>query len=330
MKSSYILNMIPTPHFSMEYRPHVIIVGAGALGSYVGGLLSRVTRVSLIGREPHLTVIRENGLRITGLTDDIFHPVAAINPEDIPPETGKVFIFTVKGYNTDFAVHTILQFVQEDDVFLTLQNGVGNDEILREHFGKKGILAGVTSNGITFAGPGHIIHAGTGETVIGALDQEYDEIALDLTELFNEAGIQTRVTRNICGEVWAKLIVNTAINPITAITHLRNGEVLAHPELLETVEGVVNEVVRTAREHSIRLPPCDMLEKTLGVLKNTANNKSSMLQDVERGRRTEIDFINGAVVRYAREAGIEVPLNNTLTAMVKAIENAQGKGTKGK
>jgi 2-dehydropantoate 2-reductase len=305
----------------MDTHPHVIIVGAGALGSFIGGLLSTITRVSLIGREPHLRAIRENGLTITGITDGVFHPVAAIEPSDIPQESGKVFIFTVKGYNTEFAAETILQFVEKGDVFMTLQNGVGNDLVISEVIGEaQPILAGVTSNGITFEGSGHIIHAGRGETVIGAVDREDDEIAKIIADLFNEAGIGTRVTRNICGEVWAKLIVNAAINPLTAITGLRNGGVLDVPELMETVKGVVSEVKATALANNIRLPDCDPLEKTIGVLKNTAQNKSSMLQDIERKRRTEIDSINGAVVRYAESAGLRVPLNRSVTALVKAIE----------
>lgn len=304
----------------MEYRPHVIIVGAGALGSYIGALLSTVTRVSLIGREPHLRAIRENGLKISGITEGTYHPVAAIEPQDIPQEKGKVFIFTVKGYNTEFAAETIRQFAEDGDVFMTLQNGVGNDEIISRVLGERMILAGVTSNGITFDAPGHIIHAGKGETVIGAVEREYDDIALKITELFNTAGIETRVTRNICGEVWAKLIVNAAINPLTAITGLKNGKILEIPELMETVKGVVKEVERIARANDIRLPGCDLLEKTVGVLENTANNKSSMLQDIELGRRTEIDSINGAVVRYAEAVGMDVPLNRSVTALVKAIE----------
>lgn len=306
----------------MEYHPHVIIVGAGALGSYIGALLSTVTRVSLIGREPHLRAIKEKGLRISGITEGTYHPVAAIEPSDIPQEKGKVFIFTVKGYNTEFAAETIRQFAEDGDVFMTLQNGVGNDEIISRVLGERMILAGVTSNGITFDAPGHIIHAGKGETVIGAVDREDDEIALNVTELFNAAGIETRVTRNICGEVWAKLIVNAAINPLTAITGLKNGRILEIPELMETVKGVVEEVERTARANDIRLPGCDMLEKTMGVLENTADNKSSMLQDIEQGRRTEIDSINGAVVRYAEAVGMDVPLNRSVTALVKAIEES--------
>ncbi len=304
----------------MEYRPHIIIVGAGALGSFIGGLLSTVTKVSLIGREPHLTAVRDHGLKISGITEGVYHPIAAIEPSDIPPEKGKVFIFTVKGYNTEFAVDTIRQFAEEGDVFMTLQNGVGNDEIIISHFGDKHILAGVTSNGITFKENGHIIHAGRGETVIGSVDREDDEIARNITNLFNSSGIPTRVTRNICGEVWAKLIVNAAINPLTAITGLKNGKILEIPELMETVKGVVEEVERTARANDIRLPNCDMLAKTVGVIKNTADNKSSMLQDIERGRRTEIDSINGAVAHYAEIAGVKVPLNKSVTALIKAIE----------
>lgn len=304
----------------MDAHPHVIIVGAGALGSFIGGLLSTVTRVSLIGREPHLQAVRKNGLTMTGITEGVFHPTAAIIPMDIPPEDEKVFIFTVKGYNTELAVDTIEQFVKAGDVFMTLQNGVGNDEIIVNHLGNERILAGVTSHGITFSEPGHIIHAGKGETVIGAAHRDDHEVANLIVNLFNEAGITTRLTTNICGEIWAKLIVNAAINPLTAITGLRNGKILEVPELMETVGGVVEEVQRTARANNIKLPPCNMLEKTIGVLTNTANNKSSMLQDIERGRRTEIDSINGAVARYADQAGIDVPLNRSVTALVKAIE----------
>ena len=304
----------------MEDRPHVIIVGAGALGSFIGGMLSTVTRVSLIGREPHLRVIRERGLDISGITEGVYHPVAAIEPSDIPRESGKVFIFTVKGYNTRLAVETVRQFVEQGDVAMTLQNGIGNDEIISEILGCDRLIAGVTSNGITFGGPGQITHAGTGETVIGAIHRRDHHLAQTLSDLFNAAGIGTRMTRNICGEIWTKLIVNAAINPLTAITGMRNGCLLEMRELMDIVAGIVEEVETTARAVNIRLPECDKFEKTVTVIRNTARNKSSMLQDIERSRRTEIDSINGAVVRYATSAGLDVPLNRLMTSLVRAIE----------
>ena len=321
----------------MGHPFHVVIVGAGALGSFVGGLLSTQTRVTLLGREAHLRAVRERGLSISGLTNLTLYPEVAFSPEEVK-ENGKLsagdrekserrrlFIFTVKGYDTERAVKDILPITDEESAFLTLQNGVGNEEVLRAHFPDERIIGGVTSHGITFQGPGQIIHAGKGETVLGAISREGDPLAKEVSKLFTDAGIETRVTRNICGEVWAKLIVNAAINPITAITGLKNGQVLEIPELAETVEGVVREAEETAREAGIRLPGCNMLEKTLGVLRSTAENRSSMLQDILKGKRTEIDSINGAVVRYAERLGKDVPLNRALTALVKAIE---GKGNR--
>jgi len=323
----------------MGHPFHVVIVGAGALGSFVGGLLSTQTRVTLLGREAHLRAVRERELRISGLTELILHPEVAFSPEEIkengelPAGEGekgmrRLFIFTVKGYDTERAVRDILPITDEESAFLTLQNGVGNEEVLRAHFPDERIIGGVTSHGITFQEPGQIIHAGKGETVIGAIRREGDPLAKEVSELFTDAGIETRVTRNICGEVWAKLIVNAAINPITAITGLKNGQVPELPELAETVKGVVGEAEETARAAGIRLPGCNMLEKTFGVLRSTADNRSSMLQDILNGKRTEIDSINGAVVRYAERLGRDVPLNRTLTALVKAIEGKENRENK--
>lgn len=304
----------------MEYPFHVIIVGAGALGSFVGGLLSRCVPVKLLGRKEHLRAVKESGLKLSGLTEITVHPEVAFSPQEIKGHGRRLFIFTVKGYDTEKAVKDILPLTDGDSIFLTLQNGVGNEVVLRTYFPEERILGGITSHGITFQGPGKILHAGKGETVIGALSRDGDPLALEISEVFQCAGMETRVTRNICGEVWAKLIVNAAINPITAITGLKNGEILEFPELRETVKGVVREAEETARASGIRLPDCDMFAKTLDVIRFTANNRSSMLQDILRGKRTEIDSINGAVVSYAEKVGVDVPLNRLLSALVRAMQ----------
>ncbi|MFP4170400.1 MAG: ketopantoate reductase family protein [Methanomassiliicoccales archaeon] len=290
----------------------IAVMGAGALGSLMGGLLSKDHRVTLIGRREHVGAIQENGLRIEGIEDLHLFPEAAESPEGIGEQD--LIIITVKAYDTEEAVEEVRPLASNVPV-MSMQNGLENGELLRRAFGDRGLVA-LTSYGATFLGPGRIGYAGRGETVIGS-PAGNDELAGWSRELFLSAGIQTRITADIVPEMWMKCVVNACINPITALVRRENGRLL-DPEPMQLVRELCEEGKRTARSHGIDLPD-DPLDRVIGVIEDTRKNRSSMLQDVERGRRTEIDQINGAIVRKAEEGGVEVPVNRTLWRLVSSL-----------
>jgi 2-dehydropantoate 2-reductase len=171
---------------------------------------------------------------------------------------------------------------------------------------------------------GHIRHAGAGETVIGKIsetleDQEINQIA----DIFRLAGFNTTVSNNIYSFIWGKLIINASINPITAITKLKNGELLTHNETRNLLKMIAEESAKIAIASGVILPYNDSVSAVESVCKATSDNISSMLQDILNGRQTEIDAINGAIVEKGKELNIDAPINKVLTYLVKSIENCR-------
>jgi 2-dehydropantoate 2-reductase len=298
-----------------------LIYGAGAMGSLVGGLLAQKYDVTLLGREPHMAVIPETGLKITGLNDIVVNPNSITNLSDLPQEfQPELIILTVKSYDTQKILPELQNIIHDNTLVLSLQNGLDNEQYLKNAFPDNTIVGGVTCHGVTYMEPGHVYHAGTGETQIGVYGGDNTEQTTELANMLNDIGIEVSVTDNIEGEIWAKVAVNASINPITAITGLKNGFLLKIPELTKLLEATCKEVIRVAKASNVKLPSCDILEKTKNVVRNTAGNKSSMLQDIERGKRTEIDSINGAVVNIGNDHNTPTPVNESLTTLVKGIE----------
>ncbi len=293
----------------------VIVFGAGALGSLVGGLLSQKNDVTLVGREQHLKAVREAGLRITGVTEVVVHPHT--KEELDGSEDPELIIVTTKSYNTEEAMRALDAFYDKS-VFLTLQNGLGNEEIISGFASK--VIGGVTSHGVTLEGPGRIYHAGVGDTILGNYTGAEDRVS-DIVKMFNESGIETQASDDIRKEIWKKVIVNAGINPITAIARCKNGVLLEDEKLEQDLEEVCREGVLVANAHGIEIDIEDAISMTKEVARLTAGNKSSMLQDIENGKRTEIDSICGAISKLGEERGIPTPVNSTLVAIVKELEN---------
>jgi 2-dehydropantoate 2-reductase len=297
----------------------VLVFGAGSVGSFVGGLLSEKYDVTLLGRKQHVDAIESFGLRITGKTDKLLHPKVCHNIDEL--KDPDLIILTVKAYNTETAMKEVVPIIKRDTLVMTLQNGLDNVERMRRVMKKEGrILAGITSHGIMRDMDGHIEHAGFGETVIGEIVPSRKKPAEKIVEMFNSVGIETRCTDNIVGEIWGKAVVNAGINPVTAITGLPNGYLLRVPHLTALMERTCHEAIMVARAAAIELPPYNLVEKTKDVARRTADNKSSMLQDIERGRQTEICSINGHICEIGKRHGVDTPVNGTLTALVKGIE----------
>lgn len=297
----------------------VLIFGAGALGSLIGALLSKRNEVTLVGRREHMSSIQAEGLRISGHTEMLARPRAVERVEDL---SGYDYVFlTVKSYDTRSAMKSLAKLPGLSTV-VTMQNGLGNLETIGEY--ANNVVGGTTSHGATLRGPGDVVHAGTGDTVAGIYKgvsrESLDSLAGELTA----CGMRTDVTENLSGEVWAKAIVNAGINPLTAILGARNGYLLENPEVTGMLEDVCLEAIEVATTCEIPLPEDDLVERTKRVARMTAQNMSSMLQDVVRRRKTEIDSITDEIVRRGNDRGVPTPLNSALLAVVKGMENSYG------
>ena len=299
-----------------------VIMGAGAMGSLFGGLLTRVgEEVWLVGnRKEQVDTICSVGLTLEEKGKSQIIPMRATS--DVA-SAGKadLVIFFVKTYDMEKAVLDALSLEKESTIFLTLQNGLGNEEVMCKKIDRKRVMLGITGHGATLLRPGHIRHAGWGKTFIGELDHRITDRAFRITQMFCNAGIDTEISPNIHNHVWEKLLVNVGINALTALTGFKNGQLVDYPETVRLMERLVSEAAEVARKKGVDIDenPFDRVRKAAEA---TRENRSSMGQDFDHRRQTEIDAINGAIVREAQEMGIPVPFNQAVTDLVKTIEKS--------
>jgi len=292
------------------------------MGSLFGGKLSLAGQEVVlydINRE-HMERIREQGLVIeeAGTGREVqARPRAAVAAEEL--RGSEVLIVFVKSTATEAAARQFRDHLRPEGVVLTLQNGLGNEAIIRKYFGAERTAAGVTSQGATFLGPGRIRHAGRGPTHLGMSDGRNERLA-PLVEALNRAGFETHVEQDIDSLVWSKLVINVGINALTALTGQPNGRLLDFEETRALMAELVAEAAAVARARGVRLTFADPLQAVLEVARKTGANRSSMLQDFDRGRESEIDFINGAIVRQAGELGLQAPVNAALSRLVKVLD----------
>ena len=299
-----------------------VIIGAGAMGSLFGGLLTLSGEdVWLVDTaKEHVDTMRSVGLTIEeGEKLQIIRVNATTDVTS--PGKADLILFFVKTYQTEKAVLDSLVLQKESTIFLSLQNGLGNEEAIRKKVDREKVILGVTGQGATYLGPGHIRHAGRGETQIGEPEGGMSERANQIAQIFQKAGISTRVSSEIRDLIWAKLFVNVGINALTALTGLKNGQLLDYPETVRLMEALVSEAVAVAKRKGIRIEE-NPIEKVRKAAEATRDNRSSMGQDFDHKRRTEIDAINGAVVREAQRLGISVPFNQAVSDLVKVIEKS--------
>lgn len=299
----------------------IVVVGPGSMGCLFASMLKAAGHdVWLMARtEDQAAWIREHGLCIEkdGIVHRIPWPNVSNSAECIG--TADMVFICVKAYDTEKALNSVLLSIDQHTLVITLQNGLGHIEIISRYVPLDRIIAGVTAHGATLLAKGYVRHAGAGETFIGAVHPEGASVLPTVLKLLIRAGIQTTAAENISSVLWGKLLVNAGINPLTAIFRIRNGGILGS-EWLEAIMGqAVQEGQRVAEKLGIKLPYADPLSKALDVCHATAENLSSMCQDIRAGRKTEIDFINGAIVRYGKEVQIPTPVNNALVFLVKAI-----------
>lgn len=294
-----------------------LIIGAGAMGCLFAARLKRSgVEVALLEKEPAVVeAINAHGLLVEGVSGKVHAKVPAY--ADRSPVSPDLVILCVKSYDTQGAGEALRSWIPQHARILTLQNGVGNVEILQHLFGRQRVLGGVTAEGATVIGPGKIMHAGEGETVLGG-----GKAAGEIVSAFQKAGFQTRAVEDIRPFIWAKLIINAGINALAAVTRLKNGRLPERSGTRRIMEEAVREAAAVAKAKNIDLPYPDPVGRVVDVCRATAGNTASMLQDVLKKKQTEIEAINGAIVREGAALGIPTPVNSTLTSLVQAIQES--------
>jgi 2-dehydropantoate 2-reductase len=318
----------------------IAIIGAGAMGSLLGFYLCERAEVWLLDRwQAHVDAINARGLRCErDGAEQVRRPRAALTPAAIGECDAALVL--VKAHATAWAAEQAralmrtenqepgadnaiisgsrLSVVGSAQLIVTLQNGVGNREILAAALGEGRVGHGVTSLGATLLGPGHVRHAGHGITVFGAAPDRAGMAAL--AELFAACGLPAELSDDLEAIVWGKLVVNAGINALTALLRVPNATLAENPAVRSLVARAVAEAAAVASARGVSLPYGDPLGHVLDVARSTGANRSSMLQDALRGSPTEIATINGAVVREGRRLGVPTPANELLTELVAALD----------
>ena len=303
----------------------IAILGAGALGCAIGATLTEGGHETwLLARSPtHVEAMRRDGLQVddaNGVRRIVVRAATAPNEVGV----ADLVIVLVKSFHTDAAMRGALALIGPQTRVLSLQNGLGHEEILAEIVGRDRVLAGKTYVGGVLRGPGHIQSGVTGKaTYIGELGGRITPAVKAIADAFNAAGLMTTVSENIVGTMWDKLLVNVATGALTGITRLTYGQLYGEPLLKSTALAAVSEAIAAAQAGGVLLSMTDPEQAwTLAAEGLSPAFKTSMLQSLEKGSITEVDFINGAVVRAGQRLGVPTPVNATLVACIKGIERA--------
>jgi 2-dehydropantoate 2-reductase len=298
-----------------EAKPlKVAVMGAGAVGCYFGGMLARAGHdVTLIARPQHVEAIRRDGLRMDTKTFDEQVRVNAVTQAS-GAQGADLVLFCVKSMATEEAGRELKPFLRPDTLVLCLQNGVDNAERLRTALPEHAVAAAVVYVATEMAGPGHLKHHGRGELVI-----EPTSGSEAAAQALRAAGVPTELSDNVRGALWLKLIINCAYNPVSAIAQRPYGENVQGEGIRDVMRDVVDECLAVARADGVTVP-ADAHAVTRKLVESMPAQYSSTAQDLARGKPTEIDFLNGYVVRRGDSLGIPTPANRVLWALVKLLE----------
>jgi 2-dehydropantoate 2-reductase len=299
----------------------VAVLGAGAVGCYYGGMLARAGhRVVMIGRPVHVDAFRKSGLHFEGLKFDEQVPVEA-STDAGAVRGAQLVLFCVKSTDTETAAAQIAPHLDSGALVVNLQNGVDNAERIQARVSNP-VVPAVVYVATEMKGPGHLKHHGRGDLVIGSLDvNSSKEPSEKIKSWFEAAGVPVAISDNVAGELWAKLVVNCAYNAISAITQLPYGEMIEGPGIRAVMRDVIEETLAVAKASGVTMAP-DLLAKTYKIAEAMPTQYSSTAQDLARGKPTEIDHLNGLVLRRGEALGVPTPANRALHALVKLLESA--------
>jgi len=291
----------------------IAVMGAGAVGCYYGGMLARAGHaVVLIGRPQHVAAVRRDGLLMETLSFREHVPLDA-SPAAAAVADARLVLCCIKSTDTASAAAEMAPHLAPDAIVLSLQNGVDNAERLQALLGRD-VLPAVVYVAAEMAGPGQVTHRGRGELVIGP-----SAVSDELATLFAAAGVPVQVSDNVKGALWAKLIINCAYNALSAITQMPYGRIVQGEGVAGVMRDVVAECLAVAQGEGVTVPD-DIHEAVARIVQTMPAQLSSTAQDLARGKRSEIDHLNGHVVRRGEALGIATPVNRALHAVVKLLE----------
>jgi len=293
----------------------ILIMGTGALANLFGAQLSKTGMdVTLLGTwEEGVKAIRKHGIRLTSPEGEVACPARAVkSPADVGQ--ARYALVLVKSWQTQRAARQLSEILEPDGVALSLQNGLGNKELLADHLGEKRAAQGVTTTGATLLGPGHVRPGGEGIVSV----EDHPRLPPLITGL-KKAGFEVENVPDVNSLIWGKILINVAINPLTAIFGVPNGKLLESQSAVDLMALAVREVEKVSGSQGIKVGFDDPLAYAEDVARRTGSNRSSMLQDISRGAPTEIEAICGAVVRAGQEKDIATPINQALTYLVKSL-----------
>ena len=300
--------------------PRIAVVGAGAVGGYFGGMLARAgAPVTMIGRQSFVEAVRKSGLHLdTVQFRETVHPEASM--EITSASQAEVILFSVKTTATAKTAESLAPHISPNAIVVSLQNGVSNAEEIRAASGIEALPA-VVYVAATIPAPGCVKHFGRGDLVVGPKNTRTERIA----HIFLQARVPCRISENIEGELWTKLIWNCALNAISALGRVTYGEIFASADARQIIETLVEEVLAVARARGIHPPgledPKAALAGALKIAEQMSGTRSSTAQDMERGKLTEIDSLNGYVARLGAQLGVATPVNHALYTLVKLQES---------
>ncbi len=317
----------------IEKKVKIGFIGAGSLGSVFGGYLASChlegceLEVVFFCRKEHADAINTAGLTIHRFrkNQDVKNVknIKAFSSSKNSDLAFDYLFLTTKTYDIESALSEYRQLVNNSRWVVILQNGIGNEEIVGNYCDKNKIIRIVTSHGACSDEAGHVTHTGLGTTKIGFPFNSREELALlDLKDLLDSSGIETSIADDIVRECWEKVFVNIGINAFGALTRLKNGELLKNDGLKKLMMEAVIEAIKIAELKKINLSGRDQVAAMFEVARKTLENKNSMLQDVLKGKKTEVDVMNGKIVGYALEFGEKVPINELLTSLIKGLEQS--------
>jgi 2-dehydropantoate 2-reductase len=305
--------------------PRVAVVGAGAVGGYFGGMLARAgVPVVMIGRPAFVAAVKNDGLLLDTVNfREIVHPEAS---SDVAAAAGANFVlFCVKATDTATTARELAKHIAPGAILVSLQNGVNNVEEIRAASGLEA-LASVVYVAAAMVAPGQIKHLGRGDLVVGPADKKTESIA----KLFSDAGVPCRISENLAGELWTKLIWNCALNAISGLGKATYGEIVTSQDARRLVEELVDEVLAVAKAKGIHPPgledPKVALAGAFKVAEQMSGTRSSTAQDMARGKRTEVASLNGYIAKQGAELGVPTPVNQALYTLVRLQEANFPKG----
>ena len=305
---------------SAQNWPRIAVVGAGAVGGYFGGMLARAgAQVTFIGRPAFVDAVRENGLFLDTVQFQEHLKVQAFTDLTAAHDAG-IILFCVKTTDSTETASALGTVLSNDAVIVSMQNGVDNAEQIRAASGLEALPAAVYV-AASVPAPGTVKHVGRGDLVLGP----QNEITQRLAAMFNRANVPCRISENLAGELWTKLVWNCALNALSALGKVTYGEILASADAKQLLETTVYEVLAVAKASGIQPAgledPKAALAGAYKVAESMAATRSSTAQDMMRNKKTEIDSLNGFIVRRGRELNIPVPVNHALFTLVKLAES---------